>query len=145
MGSLALITALALLGPGLLTPGLARAATGSGGQSALTTTSNPFGGGLSVPGTTPTTTPTTTVATTSSSGSGGGFSSTSAIAIAVAAFVIIVGIGTAIFRDARKRVGGNRHAEPEERVPGSRRPPKARKLRPAERRRRKRGRAPRRR
>jgi hypothetical protein len=140
--------ALLALGPGLMAPAVARAAgSGSGGQSQLTTSSNPFSGGLTVPGEAATTTaPTTTaVENTSTSESGGGFSGTSAITIAVAAFVIIVGISAAIFRDARKRVGGSRRAEPDERTPGSQRPPKARKLRPAERRRRKRGRAPRRR
>ena len=147
-GSIAVAAALLALGPGLMVPVVARAAgSSSGGQSQLTTSSNPFSGGLTVPGETATTTTptTTTVLNTSTSGSGGGISGASAIAIALAAFVIIVGIAAAIFRDARRRVGGARHAEPEERIPGSRRPPKTRKLRPAERRRRKRGRAPRRR
>jgi hypothetical protein len=140
------VTALLALGPGLMGPAIARAAgSGSGGQSQLTTSSNPFSGGLTVPGETATTPTTTAVVDTSTSGAGGGFSGTSAIAIAVAAFVVIVGIAAALFRDARRRTGGSRHAKPEERVPGSRRPPKARKLRPAERRRRKRGRSPRRR
>jgi hypothetical protein len=76
----------------------------------------------------------------------GGISTGSAIGIAIAAFVIIVGIGAAIFRDARRRTRGDRAPRADaERVPGSKRPPKARKLSPAERRRRKRGRTPRRR
>ena len=148
-----LVAALLLAaGPGVAAPVAARAAGSSGGQSALPSTSpNPLGGGITAPGATPTTTaPTPTVAATSTagSGSGGGISSASAIGIAVAAVVIIGGISFAIFRDARRRVGGRAlhpAADPAERVPGSKRAPKARKLSSAERRRRKRGRAPRRR
>jgi hypothetical protein len=142
------VVALLALAPGLMGPNAALAASGSGGQSQLTTTSNPFTGGLTAPGATTATSsaPTTTVVNTSTNGSGGGISTVSALGIAVAAFIVIVGIGVAIFRDARQRVRvRHRDVAPEERIPGSRRPPKARKLGAAERRRRKRGRAPRRR
>jgi hypothetical protein len=142
------VVALLALGPGLVAPIAARAASGSGGQSQLSTTSNPFTGGLTAPGQTTTTssTPTTTVVNTSTDASGGGISAASSIGIAAAAFIVIIGIAVAIFRDARKRVRvRHRNAAPEERIPGSRRPPKARKLGAAGARRRKRGRAPRRR
>ncbi len=56
--------------------------------------------------------------------------------------MVIVGIGYAILRDARRRTRTRHAAAPAERIPGSKRPAKARKLSPAERKRRKRGRAP---
>jgi hypothetical protein len=107
----------------------------------------PLSGGITAPGGVPTassTTPTIISPTTSTSGSSS-LSGGSAIGIAVGAFVVLGGIAFFIWRDARRRApvaartsgsgedGGNR--------PGSRAPPKARKLSAAERKRRKRGRA----
>ena len=131
--------------PGPLAPVAAHAA----GQSTLSATStDALGGGVTAPGATPTTTtatPTVAATATTSSGSGGGISSTSAIVIALAAVVIIAGIIVAIFRDARRRIPSRSAAgDTRDQLPGSKRP-KPRKLSAAEKRRRKRGRAPRRR
>jgi hypothetical protein len=125
------------------------AASGAGAASGGGAAGNPLGGGgLTVPGgATPVptqTVPPVVVNTTAGAGSGGGISSTTAIGIAVAAFVIIAVILFAVMRDARSRLP-KAHGPSEERIPGSKRPPKARKLSAAERKRRKRGRAPRRR
>ncbi len=105
---------------------------------------NPFSPGFPVsPATTPTaTTPTIVNPTTTSTG--GGLSGGSAVAIAVGAVVLLGGISFFIWRDARRRApvrhraavaGGNGGR------PGSKQRVKPRKLSPAERRRRKRGRA----
>jgi hypothetical protein len=106
-----------------------------------------LGGGLTSPGAIPTTTTATptviSTATASTSGSSG-LSGNSAIAIAVGAFVVLGGISYFIWRDARRRapVAARAAAERDrQNVPGSRAPPKARKLSAAERKRRKRGRA----
>jgi|GEM_PF-2009665 len=106
---------------------------------------NPFTPGLPVaPAPTPTVSTATTTATTTSTG-GGGLSSGSAAAIGIGAFVLLGGISLFIWYDARRRApvrrraavattdGGSR--------PGSRQRVKSRRLSPAERRRRKRGRA----
>ena len=109
-----------------------------------TNTSNPFAPGLpSSPAPTPTS-PTPTIVPTTTSTSGGNLSSGSVVAIAIGALVLLGGISFFIWRDARRRApvrhrmatatagdGGR---------PGSKRA-KPRKLSPAERRRRKRGRA----
>lgn len=109
-------------------------------------TSSPFTPGIpqnqaTVP---TTTTPAVSTASTSSSGDSG-LSGSSAIAIGIGALVLIAGISLFIWRDARRRApvrhraaaatagGGGR--------PGSKQRQKPRKLSPAERRRRKRGRA----
>ncbi len=83
--------------------------------------------------------------TTTTSSSGGGLSGGSAIAIAIGAFVVLAGISLFIWRDARRHAPVRRR--PATAVPagsggrpGSKRD-KPRKLSPAERRRRKRGRA----
>jgi hypothetical protein len=106
--------------------------------------SNPLTPGLPQPTVSVPTTSTPLVApTTSSSTSSGGLSSSSAIAIALGAIIVLSGISLFIWRDARRRApvrhahatdGGGSRA-------GSKRPVKPRKLSPAERRRRKRGRA----
>jgi hypothetical protein len=106
--------------------------------------SNPLAPGLPQPTVSvPTTSTPLVTPTTSSSTSGGGLSSSSAIAIALGAVIVLSGISFFIWRDARRRApvrhahadaaGGSRA--------GSKRPIKPRKLSPAERRRRKRGRA----
>ena len=105
---------------------------------------NPFAP-LPVPNTpAPTTaTPPLVNPNTTTTAGGGGLSGASAAAIAIGAIVLLAAISFFIWRDARRRapvrhahattgVGGN---------PGSKRPPKPRKLSQAERRRRKRGRA----
>lgn len=128
----------------------------SGGQAATPPSgSGPLSPGLSAPGTpTPTTaTQTQTQATsaTTTAGGGGSLSSTSVFGIAIGAVIVIGGVCVYIFRDAGRRaaVRGRRSdagaggSNAQTRVPGSKRV-KPRKLSPQERRRRKRGRAPRR-
>ena len=97
---------------------------------------------VSVP-TTTTVTPTAT--TTSTSGGGSGLSGSSAILIAIGALVVLGGISLYIWRDARRRAPARHRTAPlgpeEGRRKGSKARAKPRKLSPAERRRRKRGRA----
>jgi len=105
---------------------------------------NPFSPGVPVaPVTSTASAP--TVNTNSSSGASGTLSGGSVFAIAVGAVVVLGGISFFIWRDARRRapvpVTG---ANPERARPGSKTRPKQRKLSAAEKRRRKRGRAPRR-
>ncbi|HYB26873.1 MAG TPA: hypothetical protein VEF89_09695 [Solirubrobacteraceae bacterium] len=92
-----------------------------------------------------TTTAAPTVNTTTTAGSGSAFSGNSAIIIAIGAIVVLGGISFFIWRDARKRApvrhraaGAGADAGGRQ---GSRQRAKPRKLSPAERRRRKRGRA----
>jgi hypothetical protein len=116
--------------------------------AAPTVTTNPLSGGISPLSPVPTTTTPTTVitnATTAAPGSSS-ISSASVIAIAVGAVIVLGGISVFIWRDARRRApvatrpsragpsGDGRRA-------GSKPPAKPRKPSPAERRRRKRGRA----
>jgi uncharacterized iron-regulated membrane protein len=134
----------ALVAPGAaLAPSVALAQGGTG--NALTP-------GLPQPqATIPTTAPTTTApvvpqTSTTSSGSSSGLSGTSAIAIAIGAVIVLGGIAYFIWWDARKRAPRRGRlaaagvGSPGRRA-GSKPPPKPRKLSPAERRRRKRGRA----
>jgi hypothetical protein len=106
-----------------------------------------LGGGLTSPGAIPTTstaTPTVISTATASTSGASGLSGNSAIAIAIGAFVVLGGISYFIWRDARRRAPVTARAAAErerQNVPGSRAPPKARKLSAAERKRRKRGRA----
>jgi hypothetical protein len=92
-----------------------------------------------------TTTATPTIQTTPTAGSGSGFSGSSAIIIAIGAIVVLGGISFFIWRDARRRAPkGHRTLAPidaEGKRAGSKARPKPRKLSPAEKRRRKRGRA----
>jgi hypothetical protein len=106
--------------------------------------SNPLAPGLPAsPITTPTATPTIANPTTTSGSSG--LSGGAAIAIAIGAITLLVGISFFIWRDARRRAPVKHHAAHADAGvgvrSGSKRPPKPRKLSPAERRRRKRGRA----
>jgi hypothetical protein len=109
--------------------------------------SNPLTPGFPQPSvSTPTTTTTTpTIQTTATAGSGSAFSGNSAIIIAIGAIVVLGGIALFIWRDARRRApSGHRLISPidaEGRRAGSKARPKPRKLSPAEKRRRKRGRA----
>jgi hypothetical protein len=125
----------------------ARTATAPAPVSPSPSAGGSLGGGLTSPGAIPTTTTATptviSTATASTSGSSG-LSGNSAIAIAVGAFIVLGGISYFIWRDARRRapVAARTAAERDrQNVPGSRAPPKARKLSAAERKRRKRGRA----
>lgn len=97
---------------------------------------------VSVP-TTTTATPTATASSTSS-GAGSGFTGSSALIIAIGAIVVLGGISLFIWRDARRRAPVRHHAEGDSatgRRSGSKPRAKPRKPSPAERRRRKRGRA----
>jgi len=108
-----------------------------------TTSTAPLGSGVNplapVPTTTTTTQPVVTNATTTS---GGTVSGSSTFVIAAGAVVILAGISFFIWHDARRRAPVRDAAvnAAGDRVPGSKRV-KPRKLSPAERRRRKRGRA----
>jgi hypothetical protein len=146
--SLALAVALAL---GLLTP-VAWAAGSSQSLLGAPSSTSPFSPGVpQAPATVPTTTspvttpvtPTTTAATSS----GGSFGTGSAIAVALGAVIVIGGISYFIWRDARRRAPARGNVASLSATaggrgrPGSKRPPKPRKLSPAQRRQRKRGRA----
>lgn len=127
----------------------------SGGQAATLPSSGggPLSGGLSAPGTpTPTATATQTQAQNTSagnaSGGAGSLSQTSVFGIVIGAVIVIGGVCVYIFRDASRRAPSRgRRADggsaTQARVPGSKRV-KPRKLSPQERKRRRRGRAPRR-
>ena len=111
------------------------------------TPSNPLSPGFPQPSVSipTTTTATSTVQTTATAGSGSAFSGSSAIIIAIGAIVVLGGIALFIWRDARRRAPkGHRTLAPidaEGKRAGSKPRPKPRKLSPAEKRRRKRGRA----
>jgi hypothetical protein len=98
---------------------------------------------VSIPSTTaPPVAPTVSTAT---AGGGSGFSGSSAILIAIGAMVVLGGISLFIWRDARRRAPTRTRAVGpavgDGRRQGSKQRAKPRKLSPAERRRRKRGRA----
>jgi beta-lactamase regulating signal transducer with metallopeptidase domain len=130
----------------LAAPAIGMLAQPAGAQ---TTTTSPFSPGVPVaPATTPsTTTPTTALTATNSTTGGGGLSSTDALVIVIGAAVVLIAIAFFIWRDARRRAPV-RHRRPEATSGDGRarsgagpRTTKPRKLSPAERRRRKRGRA----
>jgi hypothetical protein len=102
---------------------------------------------LSQPSAPTTTTPTVVTALSSTTSGGSGLSGSGAIIIALGAVVVLSGISFYIWRDARRRAPIRHHGpamtsgrEDGRELPGSKRT-KPRKLSPAERRRRKRGRA----
>lgn len=110
------------------------------------TNNNPFSPGLpSAPAPTPTATnPATNVVPITTTTGGGSLGGGSIVAIAIGALVLLGGISFFIWRDARRRAPVRHRAAmagPGDPRPGSKRPPKPRKLSAAERRRRKRGRA----
>lgn len=152
---LVVVMALALPG-GVLSPitasaaGAKKTSSGSGTSSATGAPTPTVGGanGLSgfpaPPVVTTSSTPTVLNTSTGTAGSSS-FSSTSALIIVIGAVLILGGISFFIWRDARRRApvretagvpGGDGRSKP-----GSKSAPKPRKLSPAERRRRKRGRA----
>ena len=114
--------------------------------SAQTTTTNPFLQGLPQPSvSTQTTTAASTISTSATAGGGSAFTGHSALIIAIGAFVVLGGISLYIWRDARKRapVRHRPGESPDGSGPryGTKPRAKPRKLSPAERRRRKRGRS----
>jgi hypothetical protein len=111
---------------------------------AQSTTANPFSEALPQPSVATTTTATPTISTSATAGGGSAFSGNSVLVIAIVALIVLGGISLFIWRDARKRAPvRQRTAMPAGATarPGSKQRAKPRKLSPAERRRRKRGRA----
>jgi hypothetical protein len=137
----------ALIGVALALPAGAVAQTSGTNPISQTPGSNPLTPGFPQPtvAVPTTTTAVPTIQTTTTAGSGSGFSGTSAFVIAVGAVLVLGGISFFIWRDARRRAPTRTRAWApgleEGRRKGSKPPQKARKLSPAERRRRKRGRA----
>lgn len=128
--------------------GLTAPAALASGSAAVPTTTQP-GISLLNPGSSgaaTTTTPVTTVATGNSSSSGG-LSTLDELIIGVVAALVFVAIGYFVRRDAHAHLARSRHADRDPALfsqrahPGSKAPRKPRKPTPAERRRRKRGRA----
>jgi hypothetical protein len=122
--------------------------SGSGATGAPATGgSSPFAPGLPPSAsTTPTSTAPriTTSAATSTSGNNSGLSGSGIIAIVIGALIVLGGVSVFIWRDARRHAPARAGAGgplTDRSKPGSKRPPKPRKLSPAERRRRKRGRS----
>jgi hypothetical protein len=109
------------------------------------TASSPFSPLPPATGPTPTATAPTVTSSTTTSTTGSGLSSSDAIAIAVGALVVLGGISFFIWHDARRRAPVRRRTAVatagEGARSGSKPRVKSRKLSPAERRRRKRGRA----
>lgn len=140
VGALALPSAaLAQGGSGNLTPG-------GGSGNALTPL--PQSQATIPPNTAPPPAATTPVVpqTSTTAGSSSGLTGTDAVAIAIGAIIVLGGISYFIWFDARKRAPKRGHLAhagvgAAGRRAGSKPPPKPRKLSPAERRRRKRGRA----
>ncbi len=112
---------------------------------AQSTTSNPFSEPLPQPTVSTTTTAAPTISTSGTAGSGSAFTGNSALIIGIGALVVLGGISLYIWRDARKRapVRHRPGESPDGSGPryGTKPRAKPRKLSPAERRRRKRGRA----
>jgi hypothetical protein len=137
----------ALIAVTLALPAAAAAQTSGTNPISQTPGSNPLTPGFPQPTVSVPTTTTTvpTIQTTTTPGSGSGFSGSSAIIIAIGAIIVLGGISWFIWRDARRRAPTRTRAWApgleEGRRKGSKPPRKARKLSPAERRRRKRGRA----
>ena len=129
--------------PALLAGAALALPSAAGAQSA----SNPLAPGFPQPSvSTPTTTTAVpTIQTTPTAGSGSGFSGSSAIFIAIGAIIVLGGISYFIWRDARKHAPKGRRTlapiDAEGKRAGSKQRSKPRKLSPAEKRRRKRGRA----
>ncbi|HET6866603.1 MAG TPA: hypothetical protein VFH80_11870 [Solirubrobacteraceae bacterium] len=147
----------ALLGATVVLPSAAAAASSTAAATATPPAtavtpslggqgSNPLSPGFPQPSVSipTTTTAAPTVAQTTSAGGGSGLTGNSAIIIAIGAIVVLGGISFYIWRDARRRAPVRAHSAgpiDEGRRAGSKARPKPRKLSPAERKRRKRGRA----
>ena len=148
-----LLIAVALLG--LAVPAVAQAAgtTAAPSPSAVNNATSPFSFGVPNSAATATaTTPAPTVLTSVSSSSGtGNFSGLDALLIAAGVALVIAGIAVYVWRDARSaarhlhRAGLAGSGPVTGTRPGSKSAPRPRKLSAQEKRRRKRGRAPRRR
>jgi hypothetical protein len=131
-----------------LTAAIAALALVTASPALADTPTNPFSPGIPSSATTPTaTTPTASVPATSTNGDSS-LSGGAAVGIGIGAIALLGVIGLLIFRDARRHAPARTRAVTAGGVsgsgegrPGSKRPPKSRKLSPAERRRRKRGRA----
>jgi hypothetical protein len=142
----AAVMLVAALGGGVGAPAVALA-QGSSLLGAPGQTTSPFTPGLpQSAATVPTTTTVTPTVTTTDTGGDSGLNGTGAIAIAVGALIILGGISFFIWRDARKRAPVRRAAAATAGADGrsrtgSKTRGKPRKLSPAERKRRKRGRA----
>jgi hypothetical protein len=98
--------------------------------------------------TTVVTTPATTDNTTTTANAGSGVSGGDAIVIGVVVIGLLLGIAVFVMRDARSHTVGDPDPSDNpfaDKRKGSKAPPKSRKLKPAERKRRKRSRAPRKR
>jgi hypothetical protein len=154
--SSAVLLALAFVCALLLSTGGAVAAGSGAGGGSGGGAGSALGGGPLSPGVTAPATPTPTTATqtatspttTTAAGGGGSIGKSSIYGIVIGSVIVIGGVCFYIFRDAARRApsrGRRAATEPtqERKVPGSQRE-KPRKLSPQERRRRKRGRAPRR-
>jgi hypothetical protein len=153
---LMLVTALTVPG-GLLAP-LAASAAGAKASASSTGTISATASGAATPTVgsgatglsgfpappvaTSSSTPTVVNTSTGSAAGSSSFSSTNAVIIVIGAVAILLGISYFIWRDARRRApvreGAGVIGEGRSK-PGSKRPPKPRKLSPAERKRRKRG------
>jgi hypothetical protein len=151
LAAVALAVALALQLPAaalLAAPAIA-ASTGTSTTPvvpAVPDTTSPFSPGVPLSGNTGTptaTTPATALQTTTSSSSSGGISGTGALFIAAGAIVVLGGIAYFIWADSRRHApaGTAPSRESATQRAGSKTPQKSRKLSPAERRRRKRGKA----
>ncbi len=136
-----------LIGVALALPGVAAAQTSGTNPVLQQPGSNPLTPGFPQPtvAVPTTTTAVPTIQSTTTAGSGSGFSGTSALVITIGAIVVLGGISFFIWRDARRRAPTRARAVGPElgdgRRKGSKQRTKPRKLSPAERRRRKRGRA----
>jgi hypothetical protein len=138
------VALLLLLSAALVLPAGALAAS-PGNPLLPTNTTSPFSPGIpQSQAQQPTTTTAPPVITTTTS-SGGALSGSSAVAIGIGALVVLAAISLFIWRDARRRAPVRQRAAAlaagEAGRTGSKPRPKPRKLSPAERRRRKRGRA----
>ncbi len=104
--------------------------------------------GLGSAGAGQTTTQTLLPSTGTTTTGSGGLSGVDAILIGAVTLLLLVGVAAFVMRDARSHTRGDKSLDDDPlgfKRKGSKAPPRSRKLKPAERKRRKRGRAPRRR
>jgi hypothetical protein len=126
-------------------PAVATAASGTAPAVPVpTTSSSPLAPGLPVsptPSTASSATPTVIQTSATNTSGSSSLSGSGVLFIAIGAIVVLGGISFFIWRDARRRAPARGGEGYEIHRSGSKRPPKPRKLSPAERKRRKRGRA----